>query len=286
MDDGTVARLADTQYLVTTTTGAAGQVMAHMEFCSQCLWPELDVHIISVTEQWAQFSVAGPMARELLNGVLHAPINNDSFPYMGCGAVRIGGVEARLFRISFSGEHAYEIAVPAGYGAALMDVLVDRAEALDGGVYGLEALNVLRIEKGFLTHSEIDGRMTADDLGLGRMVAAKDCIGREMTERDGLVRERQQLVGLKPVGTVKQIVQGAVTVDLGADVVADNLLGHVSSACFSPTLAHCIALGFVTDGRARLGEHVRAVDLTQGIDTLCEIVSPVFFDPDGGRLRG
>ncbi len=286
MDDGTVARLGETHYLITTTTGAAGQVMAHMEFCSQCLWSELDVHFVSVTEQWAQFAVAGPKSRELLNGLLDTPIDNDVMPYMSCGDAGLGGVAARLFRISFSGEHAYEIAVPAGYGAALMAVLVKAAEAMDGGAYGLEALSVLRIEKGFLTHAEIDGRMTADDLGLGRMVAAKDCIGREMSERVGLVQERQQLVGLKPIGTVKQIVQGAVMVDVGAAPVADNLLGHVSSTCFSPTLEHCLALGFVKNGRARMGDQVRAVDLTQGIDTLCEITSPVFFDPDGGRLRG
>ncbi|MCF6304329.1 MAG: sarcosine oxidase subunit alpha, partial [Rhodobacteraceae bacterium] len=286
MDDGTVARLADVHYLVTTTTGAAGQVMAHMEFCSQCLWPELDVHFASVTEQWAQFAVAGPLARELLNGLLETPIDNDVMPYMSCGDVQLGGIAARLFRISFSGEHAYEIAVPAGYGASLMAVLAQAARALDGGVYGLEALSVLRIEKGFLTHAEIDGRMTADDLGLGRMIAEKDFIGREMMERVGLTTNRQQLVGLKPVGTVKQIVQGAVTVDVGVEAVADNLLGHVSSACFSPTLGHCIALGFVINGRARIGEQVRAVDLTQGIDTLCEITSPVFVDPKGEQLRG
>ncbi len=286
MDDGTVARLADLHYLVTTTTGAAGQVMAHMEFCSQCLWPELDVHFTSVTEQWAQFAVAGPLARELLNGLLETPIDNDVMPYMSCGHVQLGGIAARLFRISFSGEHAYEIAVPAGYGAGLMAVLAQAARELGGGVYGLEALSVLRIEQGFLTHAEIDGRMTADDLGLGRMIAQKDFIGREMMERQGLTTNRQQLVGLKPVGTVKQIVQGAVTVDVGAEAVADNLLGHVSSACFSPTLGHCIALGFVVNGRARIGEQVRAVDLTQGIDTLCEITSPVFVDPKGERLRG
>lgn len=286
MDDGTVARLGDTHYLVTTTTGAAGQVMAHMEFCSQCLWPELDVHFVSVTEQWAQFAVAGPRARDLLNGLLDVPVDNDVMPYMSCGSVGLGGISARLFRISFSGEHAYEIAVPARYGANLMAVLVARAIEMGGGAYGLEALNVLRIEKGFLTHAEIDGRMTAEDLGLGRMMATKDCIGREMSERVGLVSNRQQMVGLKPVGTVKAIIQGAVTVDVGADAVADNILGHVSSSCFSPTLGHVIALGFVTNGHAKIGQQVRAVDLTQDIDTLCEIVSPVFFDPDGGRLRG
>ncbi|MBL4806837.1 MAG: sarcosine oxidase subunit alpha family protein [Rhodobacteraceae bacterium] len=287
MDDGTVARLADTHYLVTTTTGAAGQVMRHLEFCSQCLWPELDVHFISVTEQWAQFAVAGPKAREVLNGVLSNGIDNESLPYMSCAGDNIDGVTVRLFRISFSGERGYEIAVPARYGLSLMQTLVERAQALGGGAYGLEALNVLRIEKGFLTHAEIDGRMTLDNLGFGRMLAKKDCIGKVLSQRDGLNGpDREHLIGLKPVGVVKQIVQGAVMVNVGDVATAEGLQGHVSSACFSPTLGHVIALGFVKNGRERMGEQIIAADLTSGVETLCEITSTVFVDPDGGRLRG
>ena len=116
--------------------------------------------------------MAGPRARELLNGVLERPVDDAGFPFMACGEVRVGGVAARLFRISFSGEHGYELAVPARYGAALWTLLVERARALGGGPYGLEALNVLRIEKGLLTHAELHGRTTLDDLGLGRMVEA------------------------------------------------------------------------------------------------------------------
>jgi glycine cleavage system aminomethyltransferase T len=147
-------------------------VMAHLDFAHQCLWPEFDVAFTSVTDHWAQVAVAGPRARDLVNRVLDATVDNAGFPYMACGPVAIGGVAGRLFRISFSGEHAYEIAVPARWGEALFEALVEGAEAMGGGPYGLEALNVLRIEKGLLTHAELHGRTTADDLGLARMVAA------------------------------------------------------------------------------------------------------------------
>ncbi len=114
------------------------------------------------------------------------------------GRCSVAGVEGRLFRISFSGEHAYEIAVPARYGDSLYRLLMAQAEALGGGAYGMEALNVLRIEKGFITHAEIHGRVTAFDIGMGGMVSGKkDCIGKTMSQRPGLSGPmREQLVGL------------------------------------------------------------------------------------------
>ncbi|MDO7630973.1 MAG: sarcosine oxidase subunit alpha, partial [Loktanella sp.] len=165
LDDGTTACLADNHYVMTTTTAAAGLVMRHLEYVLQVVRPDLDAKVISVTEQWAQFGVAGPKSRDVINGIIDAPIDDASFPYMGCGAITIDGIAARLFRISFSGEQAYEIAVPARYGASLYKQLVDHAAKLDGGAYGMEALNVLRIEKGFITHAEIHGRVTAFDIG-------------------------------------------------------------------------------------------------------------------------
>jgi hypothetical protein len=130
---------------------------------------------------------------------------------MACGEVTIHGVKGRLFRISFSGEHAYEIAIPSRYGEALYRDLVARAETLGGGAYGMEALNVLRLEKGFITHSEIHGRVTADDVGMGRMVSAKkDCIGKTASQRPGLSGEdREQLVGLKPKEPEQALLAGA-----------------------------------------------------------------------------
>jgi len=135
MDDGTTARLGPNHYVMTTTTAAAGQVMKHLDWVSQALRPDLDVSFTSVTEQWAQFAVAGPKSRDLLNTVLDDPIDSDGWPFMACGTVSIGGKQARLFRISFSGEHAYEIAVTSRYGAALFNLLLAQAESMGGGAY-------------------------------------------------------------------------------------------------------------------------------------------------------
>ena len=171
MDDGTAARLAPAQFLLTTTTAAAGEVMAHLEFCLQCLWPELDVQVVSVTEQWAQVAVAGPRSRELLNAVLAVPADTASFPFIACGAAVVAGVAGRLFRISFSGEQAYEVAVPAATARRSSRACRAWRAALGGGPYGLEALNVLRIEKGLLPTPSCTAGPPLDDLGLARMLA-------------------------------------------------------------------------------------------------------------------
>ncbi|MGR3505261.1 MAG: sarcosine oxidase subunit alpha family protein [Paracoccaceae bacterium] len=288
MDDGTTARLGPDHFVMTTTTAAAGPVMRHLEFVHQGLRPDLDVSLCSVTEHWAQFAVAGPKSRDLLNGLLDAPVDDARLPFMACGDVAVQGIAARLFRISFSGEQAYEIAIPARYGDSLFRLLVARAEALGGGGYGMEALNVLRIEKGFLTHAEMDGRTTAFDLGLERMISArKDCIGKAAAARPGLVDpDRPQLVGIKPVGAVKQLTAGAHLFEKDAEVTRENSQGHVTSVGFSPTLGVFLGLAFLKQGRARHGEVVRLVDHLRGIETLCEVSDPVFFDPDGGRARG
>ena len=287
MDDGTVARIGRNRYVVTTTTGAAGPVMSHMEFCAQCLWPELDVRIVSVTEQWEQIAVAGPKARMLLAEIVE-DVSDAKFPFMGCGKVTWGQVSGRLFRISFSGELAYEIAVPARYGDALMRELVSRAEALGGGAYGMEALNVLRIEKGFLTHAEMDGRSTAGDLGLGAMLSSrKDFVGKASSQRAGLQDPlREQLVGIRPAGAVRQILGGSILLEVDAQPKRQNMQGHVTSVCFSPTMNGMIGLAMLKGGRARIGQTIRAVDLLRDLDTLCEIVPPQFHDPEGEKLRG
>ena len=288
MDDGTCARLDAQHFVMTTTTAAAGSVMRHLEFVTQCLRPDWKVSFTSVTEQWAQFAVAGPKARALLNDILDKRIDGACFPYMACGPIHVGGVKGRLFRISFSGEHAYEIAVPARYGAALFDLLLERAEALGGGAYGLEALNVLRIEKGFITHAEIDGRMTAQDIGMARMVSAKkDCIGKTMAARPGLVDQmRPRLVGIKPLEKTAQLTAGAHLYPKEAEHVNGNGLGHVSSVGFSPDLGMSIGLAFVINGEDRVGDVIRCVDAVRGLEADVEICSPVFIDPEGGRLRG
>ncbi|HEX9859170.1 MAG TPA: sarcosine oxidase subunit alpha family protein [Paracoccaceae bacterium] len=283
MDDGTTARLGENHYLMTTTTAGAGQVMRHLDFVQQAFCADWDVHTISVTENWAQFAVAGPQARALLNTVLDAPVD---LPFMGCGAVRVQGVDARLFRISFSGEEGYEIAVPARFGEALFRDLVARAEVIGGGPYGMEALNVLRIEKGFITHAEIHGRVTAFDIGLEKMVSPKkDCIGKAASQRPGMHGpDREQLVGLRPV-TDTALAAGGHLFTPGDEVTRVNDQGYVTSVCYSPVLNGWLGMAFLKNGRARHGEMVRLVDHLRGIDILCEVADPVFHDKEGAKLR-
>lgn len=288
MDDGTAARLAPDHFVITTTTAAAGQVMRHLEFAGQVLRPDLDARIVSVTDHWAQFAVAGPRAQVLLNTVLDDQISNADWPFMACGAVGVGGVAGRLFRISFSGETAFEIAVPARFGESLFRQLVAQARTLGGGPYGMEALNVLRIEKGLLTHAELHGRTTAFDLGLAGMVSTtKDCIGQAASRRPGLVDPmRERLVGLRAVEEGRRLTAGAHLFAKDAKAVTANDQGYVTSACHSPTLDCYLGLGFLKNGPERHGEVIRMVDHLRGVDTLAEVCHPVFFDPEGGRARG
>ena len=282
LDDGTTARLGENHYLMTTTTAAAGLVMRHLDFVHQTHAADWDLRFISVTETWAQFAIAGPKARALLNSVLDQPLGD--FPFMAVGPVTVGGVKARLFRISFSGEQGYEIAVPTRYGEALFRDLVARAETMGGGPYGMEALNVLRLEKGFITHAEIHGRTGAFDIGMDKMVSAKkDCIGKRMAMREGLNGpEREQLVGLR---CKTEFGSGAHLFTQGTRVHRETGQGYVTSMCYSPTLGEWIGLAFVKNGRARHGEDLRLVDHMRNTDCLVTVCNPVFFDPEGGKLR-
>ncbi len=289
-DDGTTSRLSENHYVMTTTTAYAGEVMSHLEFAAQTFWPELDVRFVSSTDQWAQMSLAGPKSRAIMSRVVEDDISDAAFPYLAARPVTLrGGLKARLFRISFSGELAYELAVPAGYGEAVADAIMDAGR--DDGIcaYGVEALNVLRIEKGFITHSEIDGRTTADDLGYGRMMAMQkpDFIGKRLSSRFGLTAaDRAQLVGLRPVEADKEFKAGAHLLKEGASpsMAADQ--GWVSSVCFSPTLGHFIGLAMLKSGRERYGERIVVWDGLRGTETIAEVCSPVFVDPDNHKLQG
>jgi methylglutamate dehydrogenase subunit C len=282
LDDGTTARLGENHFLMTTTTAAAGLVMRHLDFVHQAFCPTWDVRFISVTESWAQFAVAGPMAKHLLNTLAPMP----DLPFMGCAPVTVNGVQGRLFRISFSGEVGYELAVPTRYGEAVFRDLVARADTLGGGPYGMEALNVLRIEKGFITHAEIHGRTTAFDIGLQGMVSTKkDCIGKAASQRPGLTGpEREQLVGLCPLGDAP-ITAGAHLFTPGDPVGREESQGYTTSVGPSPTLGGWLGMGFLRNGRARHGERIRLVDHLRGIDLLCEVTDPVFHDKEGAKLR-
>ncbi len=291
MDDGTVARLAPDRFVLTTTTAHADAVLAHLEFCLQVLWPELDMQIVGVADRWAQFALAGPRARDVLAAVL-APgtdVSDAAFPVMAAGTCRgFGGVPVRLFRISFSGELAYEIAVPARQAEAALRTLL-AAGAPHGIVpYGTEAMSVMRIEKGHPAGGELNGQTTARDLGLGRLLSTrKDFIGRVLAQRPALLAaERPALVGLRPLERAARLHSGAhfLAPDAAPSLEADQ--GWVSSVAFSPTLGQWIGLGFLAHGAARHGERVRACDPLRGADVLVTVTPPCQFDPEGVRLRG
>jgi glycine cleavage system aminomethyltransferase T len=290
MDDGTTARLAMDHFVMTTTTANAVGVYRHMEFCRQCLWPDMDVQIISTTEAWAQYSVAGPNARKLLQKIVDPAfdIGNDAFPYMGCGDITVcGGLRARLFRISFSGELAFEIAVPTRYGDALMRRLVEAGQEFDAVVYGTEALGVMRIEKGHAAGNELNGTTTALNLGMGGMVnKKKDSIGSTLSEREGLNRpDALCLVGFRPVNHADNFAAGSHLIGKDDLANAANDQGYLTSVAYSPNLGHTIGLGFLKDGANRKGETLRAVNPVQNAETLVEVVSAHFIDPEGDRLR-
>ncbi len=290
MDDGTTARLSDNHYLMTTTTANAVSVFRHLEFCRQCLWPDLDVHFISATEQFAQYAVAGPNSRKLLQKIVDPEfdISNEAFPFMGCRNITVaGGTPARLFRISFSGELAYEIAVATRYGNSLMEALIEAGEEFDVTSYGTEALGVMRIEKGHAAGNELTGQTTALNLGMGRMVSKKkDSIGNMLSERTAMNTDDSiRLVGFIPVDRTKVLNAGSHFVSKGRSVETKNDEGWMSSVTFSPSLNHSVGIGFIKNGHNRMGEIVLACNPLQGNLLEVEIVSSHFIDPKGERLR-
>ena len=289
-DDGTTARLAETHFLMTTTTANAVTVFRDLEFARQCLWPELDVHLNSVTDAWAQFSVAGPNARTLLSRVVDdLDLSNDGFPFMACATCTVfGGTPARLFRISFSGELAYEVAVPARYGHALMAALMEAGQDLDITPYGTEALSVMRIEKGHPAGNEINGQTTAHMLGMGRMVALKkDAIGTRLSQRPEMIRDDDlRLMGFRPVDRRDSLIAGAHFLTEGDAATMANDQGWMTSVAYSPELGHAIGLGFLKRGAERIGETVLAHSPVRGGDIRVEVCSPHHIDPEGERQRG
>ena len=290
MDDGTTARLSETHFVMTTTTAKAGPVFQHLEFVRQCLYPNMDVHLISTTDQWAQFSVAGPNARKLLQKIIDPEfdISNEAFPYMACGEITVcSGTRARLFRLSFSGELAFEISVLARYGDALIREMMEQGKEYDAIMYGTEALGVMRIEKGHAAGNELNGTTTANSLGLGGFVSKKkDCVGKVLSQREGLVGENTlNMVGFLPVNPKDRLTNGAHFIPTGETASPESDHGYMSSVAWSPMLGTYIGLGFLKDGKNRMGETIQAKDFMRNNHVVVKVVSPHFFDPDGERLR-
>lgn len=289
MDDGTTTRLAEDRFFLTTTTVNAAKVMQHIDYARQVLWPTLDVQATSVTEQWATYSVAGPRSRALLQALLpDIDLSNEALPYMGATEFRWMGALARLFRLSFSGEMAFEISVPATLGEAMVRALFEVGKGFDATPYGTEALGVMRIEKGHPAGNELNGQTTAADLGMGRMMSTKkDFIGRVLATRPALTDPaRPALVGLRPVDRTQQLRAGALLLAEGAAPVIANDQGHITSVAYSPTLGHWIALALLARGPTRHGERVVVHDPVRSGDMIAEVCAPVFVDSEGARVRG
>jgi methylglutamate dehydrogenase subunit C len=289
-DDGTTSRLAQDHFLMTTTTANAARVMSHIEFCHQALWPELDVQYASVTEQWAQMAIAGPKSRATLQKVVDGlALNDETMPYLAARRVRVlGGLKARLFRISFSGEHAYELAVPADHGSMVARTLMQAGAEFGITPYGVEALSIMRIEKGHVAGGELNGTTTAGDLGLAKMMSTKkDYIGRTMAGRAGLTDVgRIQVVGIRAKGQGNRLRSGAhlLTMKDRPSMAADQ--GYISSVAWSPMLQQWIGLALLSNGRTRHGEVVKIFDGLRDYHVEGEICAPCHFDPENARLHG
>jgi glycine cleavage system aminomethyltransferase T len=237
-----------------------------------------------VHDQWAGIALAGPKSREVLAKVADGlDVSPTALPHTALSIGRIAGIAARVFRISFSGDLAYEIYVPAGYGTRLWESLMTAGAAFGITPYGVDAMNALRIEKGHVAGGELNGRVTADDLDLGRMIKPEiDFIGRRSLSRPGLRDpDRWQLVGLAPADGKTAIPPGAKIVG----EVTNRYLGEVTSTTWSPSLGMPIALGLVGAGRSRHGKHLMAVSPLAGQKVSVVVRAPIFFDPDGARLH-
>jgi methylglutamate dehydrogenase subunit C len=287
-DDGTVSRLGEEHFFITVTTAKASEVLEHMEFCHQVHWPELDVQFCSVSDSWAAMAVAGPKSRAVLARVAEGlDLSNDAFPRQAAAEARIGGVRVRVLRISFSGELAYEIYAPAGFGLGVWEAIIEAGEADGIAAYGTEAMAVMRTEKGHVAGAELDGRTTASDLGLSRMMSEKkDYIGRWLADREGLVGGgRHELVGLRPIRHDGTFRAGAHLVESPGATGPEASQGHVTTAVYSPECAAWIGLALLKDGRRRLGERLYAVSPLHGEQAEIEITEPVFVDAPGERPR-
>jgi sarcosine oxidase subunit alpha len=275
---------------MTTTTAHAGKVMVWLEELLQTRWQNLRVHVTSVSEQWAGSAVAGPKSREVLSACVEDPavMAHEAFPFMGVIETTLkGGTPCRIARISFSGEMAYEAYVPSDYANALMDLLWGAAEPLGGCLYGLEALGAMRIEKGHVTGAELDGRVTIDDAGLGKMASPKKSfIGSTLRKRPELMREdRPRLVGIQPKDKSQTFNAGALL--CGQDRVSGLGEGWITAVTHSPALGHWIGLGFINSGHeAWEGKTVIAADPVREGNIEVEIVSPHMYDPSGERMHG
>jgi len=285
MDDGVTIRLGDDHFFMHTTTGGAAGVLAWMERWLQTEWPEMEVFLTSVTDHWATAAVVGPKSRDVVAAVCSGiDFSANAFPFMASKTGIIGDVECRVNRISFSGELAYEVNIPANHGRFMWEKLMQAGEPFNITPYGTETMHVLRAEKGYvIVGQDTDGSVTVDDLGLGWALSKTkdDFIGkRSLSRPDTIRKDRKQLVGLLTDDPKTVIPEGAQLVNDPRAPMPVPMVGHVSSSYFSACCGHSIAMALVKGGRDRMGEKVYA-PLASGRVIEATITGPVFYDKEG-----
>ena len=288
-DDGVVVRLTEDSWLCHTTTGGAERIHAHMEDWLQCEWWDWQVYTANVTEQYAQIAVAGPNSRALLEKLGGMDVSAETLPFMTFAEGSLADLPVRIYRISFSGELSFEVAVPAGYGLELWEKLVASGADLGVQPYGTEAMHVMRAEKGFIMiGDETDGTIIPQDLNLGWAISKKkaDYLGKRGQERGYLASpDRWKLAGFETLdGSV--IPDGAYIPEAGANANGQgNTQGRVTSTYYSPTLKKGIAMGLIKGGMDRLGDVVEFSNIG-GASVKAKVVDPVFYDKEGARNNG
>ncbi|MGI4857155.1 MAG: sarcosine oxidase subunit alpha family protein [Janthinobacterium lividum] len=285
-DDGVTVRLGESHYMMTTTTGGAARVLSWIERWLQTEWPDLRVRVASVTDHWATFAVVGPNSRKVLQKVCgDIDFDNAAFPFMSFRNGTVAGAASRVMRISFSGELAYEINVPANVGRAVWEALMAAGAAFDITPYGTETMHVLRAEKGFIiVGQDTDGSMTPLDLGMAGLVAqSKDFLGkRSLTRSDTAKADRKQLVGLLTEDPNQVLAEGAQIIAGPLTAAVGPMVGHVTSSYFSPILQRSIALAVVRGGLDKIGNTVH-IPQAGGGQIAAQISSTVFYDSEGAR---
>ncbi len=290
MDDGVTTRLGKNHYHMTTTTGGAAGVLDWLEEWLQTEWPDLDVTLTSVTEQWSVATLSGPNASKILQSAgIDIDVSASQFPFMSMQECHLGGLPVRIFRISFTGELSYEINVAARYGLALWTLLMKHGADFGLTPYGTEAMHVLRAEKGFIiVGQETDGSVSPIDLGM-RWIISKtkpDFIGKRALARKSMTLEnRKQLVGLRCKDPERVIPEGAHAVLDPHQPPPMDMLGQVTSSYYSPNLGHSIAMALLKGGHARMGQTVY-FPMLDGEILQAEITDTIFFDAEGARING
>ena len=286
-DDGVTTRISENHYIMTTTTGGAANVMGKLEDYLQTEWPELDVYLTSVTDNFATASVCGPNSKKILNKLIpDLNLSDENFPHMSFKEAQIGKIKCRVMRISFTGELSYEINVQANYGKSLWEQCMEAGKEFNITPYGTETMHLLRAEKGFIiVGQDTDGTMTPIDLQMDWIVSKKkyDFIGKRSLYRSDTMREdRKHLVGLATDNPKEVLEEGAQIVsELNQSPV--QMLGHVTSSYFSPNLNKSIALAVVRGGKSMMGKKLfipmegRAINVT--------VADPVFLDKENKRLN-